>query len=319
MWEIDTLESKFGINRGVEYTFSMGVGELYEYTWFFKWFRFAVRDPEIARNLQIAVGQPMVYVPRRSFDMWNTRYFVVPLYSGAWDDEHRAYASFVYRSEILYPPPEMFRGPNGKAEYKRWTGRHDFQVLRNNHELPRAWVVHKARPIRTMTGSSREDRWKSIQEMTYCSDLWRDPTLQVFDPRAVAWIDENALRHLAGYLPGQDPGPTETVAVTYPNPQRVELMATLLGPGIVILSDVYYPGWELTIDERPAPIYKVNRLMRGAAVTGGTHRLVYSYKPRSFMVGRISSLLGLITLVAFGVICAVWPVDRIAAGIDRPD
>ncbi len=41
---------------------------------------------------------------------------------------------------------------------------------------------------------------------------------------------------------------------------------------MVILADVYYPGWELTIDGKPAPIYPVNRLMRGAAVTAGTHR-----------------------------------------------
>jgi hypothetical protein len=317
-WEIATIQSKFGINWGVEYTYSMGVGELYEYSWFFKWFRFAVRDPEIARNLQIELDQPIVYLPRRSFDIWNTRYFVVPVYQGGWDDEHRAYASFVYQSEVLYPPLEMFRGPRGKAEYKRWTGSHDFQVLRNNRELTRAWVVHDARAIPQMTGSSQEDRWKSIQEMTFCNDLWRNPTLRVFDPRALAWIDEPTMRDLTQYLPGSPPSPTETVKVSYPSPQRVELVATLDASGIVILSDVYYPGWELTIDGRAAPIYKVNRLMRGAAVNTGTHHLVYSYRPRSFMVGRISSLIGLAALILFGTICAVWPVDKVAAGIDRP-
>ena len=70
----------------------------------------------------------------------------------------------------------------------------------------------------------------------------------------------------------------------------------LESPGLVILADLYYPGWELTIDGRPAPIYRVNRLMRGAAVPTGMHHLVYSYVPRSFQVGRVVSILGLVGL-----------------------
>ncbi len=82
-------------------------------------------------------------------------------------------------------------------------------------------------------------------------------------------------------------------------------------PGLVILADVYYPGWELTIDGKPAPIYVVNRLMRGAAVPAGTHRLVYSYTPRSFLVGRAGSILGLGVLALFGIACTLRPVDPV--------
>jgi hypothetical protein len=317
-WEIDTIQSKFGINRGAEYTLSMGVGELDEYRWFFQWFRFAVDDPEMARSLQIAVDQPIVYFPRRSFDIWNTRYFVVPFDHAGWNDERRGYASFVYHSEVIYPPPDAFRGPQGEAEYQRWTASHDFRVLRNNQELPRAWIVHSARIIPTLTGSAQDDGWKLMQEMIYCNDLWRSPNLRVFDPRVFAWMDRDTLRGITRYLPASDPRPTETVKVAYPNPQRVELEATLNLPGLVILSDVYYPGWELTIDDRPARINKVNRLMRGAAVDQGKHRLVYAYNPRSFLAGRISSFAGVTILMALGVICALWPVDKVVAGIDLP-
>ena len=73
--------------------------------------------------------------------------------------------------------------------------------------------------------------------------------------------------------------------MNYPSPQRVELVATLQSPGIVVLCDVYYPGWKLTVDERPAPIYRANWMMRGAAVGAGTHRLVFDYDPPSFRLG----------------------------------
>ena len=99
--------------------------------------------------------------------------------------------------------------------------------------------------------------------------------------------------------------------MTYPSPQRAELEASLESPGLVILADVYYPGWELTIDGKPAPIYRVNRLMRGAAVPAGTHRLVYSYAPRSFLVGRVVSILGLGVLALLALAGILRPVNTV--------
>ncbi len=57
------------------------------------------------------------------------------------------------------------------------------------------------------------------------------------------------------------------------------LEVSLDSPGLVVLADVDYPGWELAIDGKPAPIYRVNGVMRGAAVSAGRHRLVYTYAP----------------------------------------
>ena len=135
--------------------------------------------------------------------------------------------------------------------------------------------------------------------------------MRAFDPRLLAWVDTSKRTELAPFLSGRPPGPTETVTVTYPSPDRAELEASLESPGLVILADVYYPGWELTIDGKPAPIYAVNRLMRGAAVPAGTHRLVYSYAPRSFLVGRVGSILGLGVLALCGIACALRPVDPV--------
>ena len=133
----------------------------------------------------------------------------------------------------------------------------------------------------------------------------------------LAWIDINKRTELGPFLSGRPPGPTESVKVTYPSPDRAELEASLESPGLVILADVYYPGWELTIDGKPAPIYAVNGLMRGAAVPAGTHRLVYSYAPRSFLVGRVGSILGLGVLALFGIACALRPVDPVLGAWEK--
>jgi uncharacterized membrane protein YfhO len=80
----------------------------------------------------------------------------------------------------------------------------------------------------------------------------------------------------------------------------VELRARLERPGLVILADAYYPGWQLSIDGHPAGILRANRLMRGAAVPAGEHTLVYTYRPDSVRIGALVSAAGGIVLVALG-------------------
>jgi len=314
-WERDTLQPKHGINLGVEYTHAFGVGGLFDFEWFFSDFPVTIDTPEAAGVLGVAMGQKVVYYPRRSFDIWNTRYFIVPCNPHGWREEYRGYASFLFRSERIYPNPGALRGPNVEKVSKEWMDHRDFQVWRNLDELPRAWVVHDARWVDSVATPSRNARDVTMQEILFANDpLWHDATRRPFDPRTLAWVDHDQKTELAPYLSGQPPKPVETVEVTYPTPQRAELEASLESPGLVILADVDYPGWELTIDGKPAPIYRVNRLMRGAAVPAGTHQLVYSYAPRSFRVGRVMSILGLGVLALLCVACALRPTDRVLGG-----
>ena len=310
VWERNTLQPKYGINFGIEYTHTMGVAELYDYDWYFGGFPRKVRSPAIAKALGVEVGKEVVYFPRRSFDMWNTRYFILPMFPNGWRDEFRGYASFLLQTEQIYPDPKKFRGPEDRDAYKDWVDHYDYQIRRNLRDHPRAWVVHDPRTITPVTGLTRKEREQAMQEITYEEDeLWYDPTLRAFDPLRLAWVEQAQVTELAPYLQGGSPKRSEAVQVRYPTPQRVEIDATLDRPGLVVLADIYYPGWELTIDGKPAPIYQANRIMRGAAVPAGQNHLVYTYAPQSFRVGGMISLAGLGLLALLGMACTLRPVD----------
>ncbi len=297
-WERKTLQPKYAINHGIEYTHTMGVAELYDYEWYFGGFYRTIRNKKIADSLGVELGAEVVYFPRRSYDMWNTRYFVVPSHPNGWKDEMRGYASFSFQTETVYPDPARFRGAKGAGPLKDWLENQDFQILRNLQEFPRAWVVHAGRTMKPLTELSRENREEAITEIVYADDpLWHDESRRVFNPRSLVWIDRDAVRDLNPYLSGPPPRPSEAVTVSYPDPQRAVLDVTLESKGVVVLADVYYPGWNLTIDDKPAPIYQVNRMMRGAAVPAGPHHLVYTFSPRSFLVGRIVSMLAVAVLI----------------------
>ena len=174
-WERETIQPKYGITLGVNYTHTIGVAEIYDYEWFFGGFPFKVWD-DTARNLGIASGKKVVYFPRRSYDMWNTRYFILPEYPHGWLDESRGYAAFLHETEPIYPPPDRFEGPGGQAELKEWVETHDYQIRRNRQMYPRAWVVHDARGLPPMNGLTRAERSGPMQEILYGDDpIWHDP------------------------------------------------------------------------------------------------------------------------------------------------
>ena len=309
-WERETIQPKYGITLGVNYTHTIGVAEIYDYEWFFGGFPYRVWG-DTARNLGIASGQQVVYFPRRSFDMWNSRYFILPEHPHGWLDESRGYAAFLHETEKIYPPPDRFEGPGGQVELKKWVETDDYQIRRNRQMYPRAWVVHDARGLPPMNGLTRAERSGPMQEILYGDDpIWHDPKLTAYDPRRLVWVENGERLALQKFLGGGPPRQTEKVTVSYPNPQRVELDVTLDSPGIVVLADIDYPGWKLTIDGEPAPVYKVNRLMRGAAVEAGSYHLVYTFEPSSFRFGGILTLAGLGLTVSLTLFCALRPGAR---------
>jgi uncharacterized membrane protein YfhO len=79
--------------------------------------------------------------------------------------------------------------------------------------------------------------------------------------------------------------------------------ATTRRPGVLVLTDTYFPGWEVEIDGEPSKVHRVDYLLRGVSLSPGSHRIEFRYRPASWRGGWIISLvtaLGLLATAAYG-------------------
>jgi hypothetical protein len=294
-WERDTLGGHHALPFGLGYVDAKGTTELADYSLFFQQGRVAL-DPDVARGLGLKPGQQVVYHTRRGYDLWGARYLLLPARL-AWNSLLRGYTSFLSDFDEIYPPPGTFDGPGGQKRRDEWLHGEDFQIFLNRAAFPRAWVVHRAR-FPDIRGSRPDGRRALMAEILFQNDdLWHDGARRVHDPREVAWIEGAEHKLVSPKLSGAGRDPSEEVQVIRDDPGRVELVARLTTPGLVVLADVYYPGWRLTIDGRAAGILRTNGAMRGALVGAGEHRLVYQYDPDSLKVGAGLTVAGIAALV----------------------
>jgi hypothetical protein len=315
-WARNSIEHKWGLPYGLSFTLNLGTTEFYDYLWFFEG-EMRQASPAVAARLSLRPGDPVFDWPRRGFDLWNTRYFVVPAFPKDWSELDRSFASFMDESDRIYPPPRGFADSRQQDLFKQEVSGEDLQVYRNRTTYPRAWIVHQVRVHDPIASASPALRSQVIKDILFANTpLWNDPARQVFDPRQLAWVDSPTASHFANDLSGATATADETVRITTYEPQRVELDASLDSPGLVILADVVYPGWHLTIDGAEAPIYPVNLLMRGAVVPRGRHRLVYTYRPASFYLGRWVSVAGLVVFVALYLGRSKFP--KFPVLVDKP-
>ncbi len=81
---------------------------------------------------------------------------------------------------------------------------------------------------------------------------------------------------------------------------RVRLTATNTTDrdATLILRDSFYPGWEATVDQRPADIRRADTLFRAVTVPPGTHVMEFSYRATVAGVGLLVSALGWLLTVS---------------------
>lgn len=79
----------------------------------------------------------------------------------------------------------------------------------------------------------------------------------------------------------------------------IHFEAEVATPAFLVVSEVYYPaGWKAFDNGRAVRIYKTNYVLRGLFLQPGHHKIHFAFRPASFRLGLMLSLVGLVVAAA---------------------
>jgi hypothetical protein len=93
--------------------------------------------------------------------------------------------------------------------------------------------------------------------------------------------------------PVADRGDPGTAALEVFEPNRLAVRVAARRPALLVLSEVYYPGWQARLDGRPVPLGSGDYVLRVAPVPAGEHTLELRFRSRTFLLGLGVSLVSL--------------------------
>ena len=151
-------------------------------------------------------------------------------------------------------------------------------VYERPNALPQAWIVSKVEVVGDGRSLSRIHS-------------------QDFDPLETALVPSAI--HCTGT------GEPAEVEMTNYSANRIEA-ETQGGGGLLVFSEMYYPGWQAIVDDAPAQLVRADYLLRALCVPAGEHTVTLSYDPPVLKVGGMVTCLALLVIVG----AAVWPNRR---------
>lgn len=91
---------------------------------------------------------------------------------------------------------------------------------------------------------------------------------------------------------------TSIVSITQCEPNHLKYTVKSATGGIIVFSEVYYPGWTATIDGKPAELGRVNYVLRALNVGAGDHEVELDFHPRSISVTETVAYIACALLLA---------------------
>ncbi|MBI3210018.1 MAG: YfhO family protein [Candidatus Solibacter usitatus] len=150
------------------------------------------------------------------------------------------------------------------------------KLFRNPDAFPRARAVHQA---------------LSVENRAALRAAIQDPA-----------NDMRATTVLVGQAPPLESCAAEDrVSIVRRTSDYASIAAQLPCRGMVILADTMYPGWQATVDGKPAKIWEAYGALRGVVVEPGSHVVEMRFRPKSVYYGAALTALGLAIALLFAL------------------
>lgn len=136
--------------------------------------------------------------------------------------------------------------------------------------------------------------------------------LNTINPLSTAVVDKRFESEVKGFTPQVDSMATITLDNYRPN--KLVYTAKANSKQLAVFSEIYYqPGWQATIDGKPASHFRADWILRAMIVPEGEHQIVFEFKPQGYItaayVSSFSSFFILLLLIA-AIGYSLWKMKK---------
>ena len=116
----------------------------------------------------------------------------------------------------------------------------------------------------------------------------------------VAVVDKRFAADVEGFT--YQPDSTASISLESYRPNQLVYRSKTNSEQLAVFSEIYYqPGWQATIDGKPAPHFRADWTLRAMRIPAGEHEIVFAFKPTGYItasyIASYSSVLIVLLLV----------------------
>ncbi len=177
-------------------------------------------------------------------------------------------------------------------------------VYRNLTAMPRAWMSDA---YAFLDNDDVYDYLRQLSRVNFAAGL-RETAGVVYPAAAPAETDGEFQmlmpRDVLKAIKGE-------VRVASSSPHHLTLEVDPSCNGLLVVSEVFYPGWEVYVDGRKREVLQTNLMFRGVLLEGGQRTVEFRFRPESVRNGAAISLAALGALALyFLVLLGIWLYRR---------
>jgi hypothetical protein len=196
------------------------------------------------------------------------QYIITEILEKSWSEK----ISFLRLANVKYiiSPDDLSKNPEISDRLEKINP----IVFKIKDYLPRAWMVKQLRPIEKGTVDELlEDNFDPLH-----SAIAKGEIISRYDHPSFTGIDN----------------------ISYERNNKIHIDVTTETPGILVLSESSYPGWQVFVDGKERECLWLNLLFQGVEVEEGSHQIDFTYHPKNF------NLFLSISMISVTLFLLIW-------------
>jgi hypothetical protein len=181
--------------------------------------------------------------------------------------------------EALFHPDKVFSSKILGVKYANAVTPSGFQLLTAKEFQPRASLIRNL-----IFSHSFEDHLGILKRPD-------------FNPRKTVLLEDSARDYFSSWEVHPDSSDKDKATIDIYSPNRIELRSYSPSNTVLLLSELYYPGWKAYVDGKDVPILRADYLLRAVKLNAGQHSITIVYRPMSFYIGSIITIFTILLLI----------------------